>query len=450
MAEATRTEPHHFFWRLLLAASLIAASVSLLTTGLGLNRYVSFPLAWSLALAVQLGLFGLAWLIGIGHDERRGLISALYCVTMLFSVTFSYVTLQSEFTENIRPAEARRRLFDASRAHLSENTRLFSEGVRRSEELELRLRSWVDMERSSGWSTRTCEEEEHCYLRGVCDRIRRRISRWEQESGRAYREGPGEQLIYGTLDTELGALRELGRRLGTYRDHLTNSNGVLASEIDNQERLRRLDGIRNQAPVADLAAVSCREVSLPEPPAYGDHARDQTASQEAPVYAFSDLVAILSAEHQLTREDYPTVFAFGLALFIDLFVLIVALGASVIEQQRGLPEVDGVPVSWEEGLQRDISGWIDTALLAGGRDPEARSSFLRSLIGAITFGRQGEARLIPETEEQRRFGHLLVQSKAARTESFVKYNRVGRMFLLSGWVYPALARHLSAQCGAAV
>ena len=125
----TAGDPRRFFWRLLLAASVMAASVSLLTTGLGLDRYVSFPLAWTMALAVQLGLFGLAWLIGVGRSMSRAWISALYCVTMLFSVTFSYVTLQSEFTKEIRPAEAQRRLFDVSREKLTEAVQLVNEGI---------------------------------------------------------------------------------------------------------------------------------------------------------------------------------------------------------------------------------------------------------------------------------------------------------------------------------
>ena len=112
-------------------------------------------------------------------------------------------------------------------------------------------------------------------------------------------------------------------------------------------------------------------------------------------------------------------------------------------------EVEAAPRSWEEALRQDISGWVDGALLAGAKDPEARQAFLKSVVEAITFSRQGDARLIPEDEDQRRFGHLLVQAKAARIESFVKYNRMGRMFLLEDWVYPALARHMSAEGGAA-
>ena len=57
------------YWTLLLVASSIAALVSLLTTALGLEKYVPAVLAWMLSFAVQAGLFGMAWLIG---ETRRG------------------------------------------------------------------------------------------------------------------------------------------------------------------------------------------------------------------------------------------------------------------------------------------------------------------------------------------------------------------------------------------
>lgn len=444
-------DPRQLFLRILLFASMIAAAVSLLTTGIGLDQYVSFPLAWSMAVAVQLGLFGLAWLIGAGHAsssrrDHRGWIIALYAVTMLFSVTFSYVTLQSEFTAEIRPAEAQRRLFDASRTALAENAQRIQSGVRQSDDLTLRLESWLDMERRDGWATRTCEEEDHCYLEGVCDRIRRRIERWEQESGKTYREGPGEKMIFSTLETELQTLEQLQGRLTAYGETLSNGD-VLDDGLDNRERLRRLDRTLVQAPLDDLEAVTCQAAPPSVLPAYGDHARDHAAGDEQPVYAFQDLVELLSGVRPFGREDYPTVFALALAFFIDGFVLVVALGASTLQWHRTGPELpilDRVPGNFERALRRDIDRWIDAALLDRRGDPEARRGFLSALLGNISFGRGGEARLVPETDEQTRFGHLLVQSRAARLGSFVQFNRTGRLFLLEDWLYAALAHHSAA------
>ena len=134
------------FWNLLLLASGVAACVSLLTTGVGLARYLPVVLAWPLALAVQMGLFGLAWLIAVRNVKMRALVIGLYCLTMPFSVVFSYVMLQSEFTSEIRPQEAQRGLFDDLRRRSALVAAEIDESLAESNELQLRLASWLAME----------------------------------------------------------------------------------------------------------------------------------------------------------------------------------------------------------------------------------------------------------------------------------------------------------------
>lgn len=173
------------FWNLLLVASCVAAAVSLLTTGLGLARYLAAPLAWSLALAVQMGLFGLAWLIAVRQVKLRALVITLYCLTMPFSVVFSYVMLQSEFTSEIRPQEAQRELFDDLRRRSAEVTAEIDKSLGESNDLELRLASWLEMEQSQGWTTSTCDASTHCYLSSICERVQGRIDSWEARFGQS-------------------------------------------------------------------------------------------------------------------------------------------------------------------------------------------------------------------------------------------------------------------------
>ncbi len=430
-----------FFWRLLLIASLIAAIVSLWTTGAGLSRYVAIPLAWALAAAVQLGLFGLAWLIGVGHSRQRLWISLLYFATMLFSVTFSYVTLQSELTERIRPAEAQRRLLDVSRQVVSDLAHQLTAASQQRDDLELRLAGWLEMERGNGWATSTCEAEDHCYLAGVCQRIRQRIGVWEGSSGRTYREGPGEALIYGALEAELGSLRQLGERLAEYRLGVATEDGVLAAGIDNWQRLARLDLLLGRLPSADLEAVTCQAAALPSLPSYSDHARDAASSDEQPVYAWLDLQRLLSSAEPLGREDYPTLFALALALFIDLFVLAVALGASEVGRRgRGVAMLGAAPKGWQEAVVDDVDGWLGASLERGEQGSDSRQQLLSSLLDAISFDRRGQAHLLPEDPSQHRFARLLVGCRAATPRAFIRLGRVGQRFDLEEWVLPALAQ----------
>ncbi len=183
------------FFYLLLAASFIAAGVSLLTTALGLQRYLPVLLAWPLAIAVQLGLFGLAWLISVGSRQLRPLAVILYLLAMPFSVVFSYVMLQGEFTAEIRPLESRRSLVDDLRERALMVSSELGESLAASRELSLRLGSYLDLERDHGWTSATCDGSSNPYLSRVCDRVQAKIAAWEISQGRSYRQGPGQQLI---------------------------------------------------------------------------------------------------------------------------------------------------------------------------------------------------------------------------------------------------------------
>jgi len=151
------------FWNLLLAASFTAAIVSLLTTALGLGNYLHPLLAWPLALAVQAGLFGLAWLIAVPKGRLRWLLITLYTITMPFSVVFSYVMLQSELTAETKTLQARRALVDDLRERSATVSDEIQRSIAWSEDLRLRLDSWLALERSEGWTAATCAEADHPY-----------------------------------------------------------------------------------------------------------------------------------------------------------------------------------------------------------------------------------------------------------------------------------------------
>jgi hypothetical protein len=373
-------------WSLLLVASGIAASVSLLTTGVGLARYLPLMLAWPLALAVQLGLFGLAWLIAVGRAKLRPLVIGLYCLTMPFSVVFSYVMLQSEFTDEIRPEESQRALFDDLRQRSSEVAAEIDSSLAESEVLELRLASWVEMERSEGWTTATCDENESLFEAG----------------------------------------------------------------LDNRERLRCYDLALANLPQGDMQEVRCETLALPPSPPYESFAQDNALSEKKPNYAFEDLAAIFSLSHESDRSDYPTIFAFFLALFIDLFVLFVAIGGAVVgvmDTPGGdYPVIQPVPPEWGDALQRDITSWIDGALLQARKSAEDRKVFLSEILHTLRFERGNRALLVLKDARENRFGFLMAITKEAKPASLTtgegESESVG--FLLENWVYPPLARYLTA------
>ena len=431
------------FWNLLLVASIVAAGVSLLTTGIGLARYLPVALAWPLALAVQMGLFGLAWLIAVRHVKLRALVITLYCLTMPFSVVFSYVMLQSEFTTEIRPQEAQRALFDDLRARSATVSSEIDESVAEAEELELRLTSWLAQEQDQGWTTASCDTTSHCYLGGVCERVQSRIDGWETPDA-AQLPAPGQALVYGALETEQSAMRQIGDTLRTARQKWSASEPVFAAGIDNRERLRRFDVALAALPRRDLQAVRCDAVTLPTAPAYDQFSRDDALAEEAPVYAFADLADVFSPSHTFTRSDYPTLFALFLAVFIDLFVLMVAVGAALVEETdlRPLASVRPTIPEWGEALASEITRWIDGALPYVRQSAEDRRAFLAELIETLHIDRGNRVLLVATESTERRFGFLMANARAA-TASPVGDKEEAVTFVLEDWVYPALTRYLT-------
>ena len=436
------------FWNLLLFASVVAACVSLLTTGIGLARYLPVVLAWPLALAVQVGLFGLAWLIAAGHVKMRVLVVALYCVTMPFSVVFSYVMLQSEFTAEVRPEEAQRALFDDLRQRSATVAMEIDASVAASDELQLRLAAWLDLERSAGWTTSTCDETDHCYLGGVCDRVQRKIESWEGRLQRPYPQGPGQALIYGSLETERAAIQQVADNLRAARQQWGASEHIFEAGIGNRERLRRFDLALASVPQRDLQMVRCEAVALPAAPRYELFARDDVLSEEAPVYALEDLAPVFDPSHTFTRSDYPTVFALFLAIFIDLFVLLVAIGAAVLEDARPRrPSSTTQPTpEWSDALSGEITAWIDGALLHARQGVEERRAFLAALIETLRFDLGNKVLFVATDARHRRFGFLMANARAAaRSPVSGSVADPGAVtFVLEDWVYPALTRYLAA------
>ena len=152
-------------------------------------------------------------------------------------------------------------------------------------------------------------------------------------------------------------------------------------------------------------------------------------------------------EHVFGRSDYPTVFAFGLAAFIDLFVLLVAIGAALLpeasaEKGSTYPALRLVPPEWSESLRRDITEWIDGSLLHGDLGYEQRHAFLARLVDALRFERGGKAVLVPEDAAQSRFGFLMARAQAATLPGMQGDSEMGS-YVLEDWVYPALARYLA-------
>ncbi len=217
--------------------------------------------------------------------------------------------------------------------------------------------------------------------------------------------------------------------------------------IDNRTRLRRFDLALAKVPQRDLQAVRCEAVILPPSPPYELFARDDALSEEQPIYAFEDLVPLFDLSHTFTRSDYPTVFALFLAIFIDLFVLLVAIGAAVGEQaepRHPLSPTQPTLPEWGNALKGEITAWIDGALLNARQGVEERRAFLAGLIDSLRFDRSNKVLFVASDAQERRFGFLMANARAAMPSPVAGDDELSVTFVLEDWVYPALTRYLAA------
>src|SRR5918999_5962852 len=434
-----------FFWGTVLLASFVSSVVSLFTTALGLVQYQPSWIAYLLSFAVQAGLFAFAWLIGLAKGPSKLFVIVIYILIVPFSIVFSFVFLHGQFTAKIRPREAQINLLDDLRRKSRELSTVISSAFAESENLDVRLNKWQQIEDETGYAVSTCLQETNCYLKGVCDRVRKRVDAWESIQGRLYREGPGKQLIFSFLSSEVDALRARKNRISDFKTTFIDNNQALAPNIDNSERLSRFDRIVSAAPVDDLKAVLCREIALPAVPKYADVSRDRAIKEELPTYASEDLWALFDQTRTAwSKGDSWTAASLSLAIFIDGFVLLIALGTTttLINRSERYPITTTLPDEWLSRLHQDIDRWLQLAHPDSRQSVNLRRSFATEILAAIQFSEDGMPYLVPVNIYQWRFGRILVHYEAATSE--LQRNGEGReVFAVEDWLIPALSSYVA-------
>ena len=281
----------------------------------------------------------------------------------------------------------------------------------------------------------------------VCERVQSKIDTWEERFGRPYPQGPGQALTYGSLETERAAVQQIADTLRSARAKWGASEQIFEADLDNRTRLRRFDVARARVPERELQAVRCEAVALPQAPPDDLFGRDDALSEETPVYAFEDLALIFSPAHTFTRGDYPTVFAFFLAIFIDLFALLVAIGAAVVEETEprrpSLTTQPGAPAWAMRSPERSPLGLTAPAARTSGyrrtpricRRPDRRASFRLRQQAPVRGHRR--ARAAVRLPDGQRVGGDTVAGCGKR--------RANCRLPAGGRVYPALTRYLAAE-----
>ena len=131
-------------------------------------------------------------------------------------------------------------------------------------------------------------------------------------------------------------------------------------------------------------------------------------------------------------------------MFIDLFVVMVAIGAAVVEEtdpgQPLTPLPSSVP-EWGEALANEITRWIDGALPHVRQNADDRRAFLARMVDTLRFDGGNKVLFVATDSPERRFGFLMSTARAA-TAAPVPEPGGSVTFVLKDWVYPTMTRYL--------
>jgi hypothetical protein len=296
----------------LFIASCLLSIVSWYTTQQGMALYLSTWFSLLASLGVQIALVLVAWLIGF-TKARRGLLIAVYAITAVVSISFSYVSLFTWFSEKERPLAIERRLYDTLTASSSQADELLGAAIAEQQKHVLALEEMTEAEKTHGHISRA--EDADPYL----GKIREAVAREGRTYSAAYVEGAGEGVRYSAFDryTKLARL-SLGR-MTQARASLEEFRKQVKPLDPTEKQLREFHQAHDSLPWSDAAEDLHRaNFERPATPDYAAFVDRSVNGQEDMLIAFQELFTAPTSRHA---------FAFALAAFIDIIVFLLAFSS---------------------------------------------------------------------------------------------------------------------------
>lgn len=347
--------------KVLFVASCLLSIVSWYTTQQGMALYLSPWLALAASLGVQSALVLVAWLIGFTKSSRILLI-AVYGITAIVSIAFSYVSLYTWFSARERPAAIERRLYDALSDATAKTEQVLASAAGEGRKHVLALEEMLVAEKAHGYISRA--EDADPYLAA----IRHAVAREAETYSAAYPEGVGEGVRYTAFDRYAKLARQSVERIEEAGRGLAEFRAQNRPLDPTEKQLRAFHQAYDPVPWTEVeSALHAGKFERPAVPLYTDFVDRSVSGQEDLLIAFREL---------LTAPDGRHVLAFFLAAFIDLIVFLLAYASG--------PYFFGAPE------QRWAAG-------AAALDSVDRLTFTREFLRKLTPDAQGMARAGAET-----------------------------------------------------
>ena len=388
----------------LFVSSVLLSVVSFYTTQQGMALYLSPWFSFLASLGVQSALVLVAWLVGV-TESRRGLLVAVYAVTAVVSIAFSYVSLHTWFASRERPATIERALYDELDAAAGRSQELLTAAIAEGQKHVLALDEMTAAEMAHGYISRATDQDP--YLA----RVREAVAREAESYGRAYPEGQGQGLRYTAFDRHASLARQTVARLQDVQKGLADFRAGLKPLDPTEQQLRGFRQVFDAIPWSDVRDTLHAKVEPPAVPAYSAFVDRAATGQEDLVIAFAELLSAPTSRHVL---------ALALAAFIDLIVFLLAYASGPFF--FGAPEVL----------------WVRAGAALDGADEQV---FARDLLRKVGPSSQGLARVDAAalSPGERQFVLLL----AARGLAAPVEEEGRRFYLLDADVHRTLAESLS-------
>lgn len=344
----------------LFAASCLLSIVSWYTTQQGMALYLSAWFAVLASLGIQIALVMVAWLIGFSK-AKRGLLIAVYAITAVVSISFSYVSLYTWFSARERPALVERGLYDRLSAAATQTDETLQAAISEGKRHVLALQEMTEAEKTHGYISRAQDSDP--YL----SNIREAVAKEAQTYGANYREGSGTGLRYTAFDRYQKLTQESLTQIEQARSAMAAFRASSKPSDPSEKQLKAYREAVDQVPWAEVErTIHSGKALRPEAPAYADFVDKTASQQEDLMVAFTELVTNPGPKH---------IFSLALAAFIDIVVFLLAYSSG--------PYFFGAPE------QR----WCE----AGAALDSAQSPlFVRGFLNKLRPGKQGMPRVDSE------------------------------------------------------
>jgi len=341
----------------LFVASCLLSIVSWYTTQQGMALYLAPWFALLASLGVQSALVLVAWLIGL-TKTRRVLLVAVYAITAMVSISFSYACLYTWFSARERPAVIERKLYDSLSSAAGQSQELLAGAISEGQKHVLALEEMTNAEKAHGYISRAQDADP--YLA----KVREAVAREAQTYSADYPEGTGQGLRYTAFDRYAKLARQSLEHMQAAQRSLADFRNSLKPIDSTENQLRSFQQVFNAIPWQEVReTLHSSNFALPAVPSYTDFVDRSVSGQEDLLIAFQELVSAPGSRH---------VFAFSLAAFIDLIVFLLAYSSG--------PYFFGAP---EER-------WIAAGATLDSSDEQV---FTRNLLRKLMPSAQGMARV---------------------------------------------------------